>query len=191
MSTLFQHRKLDYTTTLRVDAAELETLAADLHSSACISKESCAAETPADLVWQASADGKWQILLHGSVWPGVVQSQADLFLQSDGLLDDLVRERLQEFPMLHAGGVVDSGGRAAVLCGGSGAGKTSLVTAGVLRGWRWLSDERLCFRHADPTLAEGFRRNFNLKERSFREFPETAGLASARELVRPVRAFSN
>ena len=50
---------------------------------------------------------------------------------------------------------------------------------------QWLSDERLCFRQSDPTVAEGYRRNFNLKERSFNVFPETAGLAGTRELVRP------
>lgn len=185
MSVRFRHQKLGFTTTLRVDAPELEELAGGLQSTARIGREPCSPTTPADLVWQRAPDGQWQILLQGAVWPGAVLSQADLFLQSDGLLDDLVRERVQAFPMLHAGGVVDPAGRAAILCGGSGSGKTSLVTACVLRGWQWLSDERLCFRQADPTVAEGFRRNFNLKERSFAAFPETAGLAGTRELVRP------
>ncbi len=185
MSVLFRHGKLGITTTLRVDAPELEALAGDLHSSARLGQEPCSPETPADLVWQASPHGEWQILLQGAVWRAAALSATDLFLQSDGLLDDLVRERLQEFPMLHAGGVVDPAGRAVILCGGSGSGKTSLVTACVLRGWGWLSDERLCFRQPDPLVAEGFRRNFNLKERSFAAFPETAGLAGTRELVRP------
>lgn len=182
---MFQHRKLGVVTTLRVDAAELEALAEDLHSSARIGKSQCDADTSADLAWQPSADGQWHIILKGGVWRGAALAKEDLFLQSDSLLDDLVRERLLEFPMLHAGGVVDSEGRAAVICGSSGAGKTSLVTACVLRGWHWLSDERLCFRQADPTAVEGFRRNFNLKERSFATFPETSGLPGTRELTRP------
>jgi hypothetical protein len=185
MSVMFQHSKLGVVTTLRVDATELEELAGDLHSSAQLGRASCDAETPADLAWQPSADGQWHILLRGEVWRGATLTKEELFLQSDSLLDDLVRERLQEFPMLHAGGVVDSAGRAAVICGSSGAGKTSLVTACVLRGWSWLSDERLCFRQADPTAVEGFRRNFNLKERSFATFPETGGLPGTRELARP------
>lgn len=137
------------------------------------------------MVWQKAPDGEWQILLKGVVWRAAMLSAPDLFLQSDSLLDDLVREQLQAFPMLHAGGVVDPAGRAAILCGGSGAGKTSLVTACILRGWRWLSDERLCFRQTDSQVVEGFRRNFNLKERSFAMFPETAGLTGTRELPRP------
>lgn len=185
MSVMFQHSKLGVVTTLRVDAAELEELAGDLHSSARVGRGECSAEASADLAWQPSADGQWHILLKGEVWRGATLSKEELFLQSDSLLDDLVRERLQEFPMLHAGGVVDSEGRALVVCGSSGAGKTSLVTACVLRGWGWLSDERLCFRQSDPTGVEGFRRNFNLKERSFATFPETSGLPGTRELARP------
>jgi hypothetical protein len=185
MSVLFQHRKLGVATTLRVDAAELEELAGDLHSSAQIGRAPCSLNTPADLAWQTSADGQWHILLKGEVWRDATLTKEDLFLQSDSLLDDLVRERLLEFPMLHAGGVVDSEGRAAVICGSSGAGKTSLVTACVLRGWNWLSDERLCFRQTDPTVVEGFRRNFNLKERTFAMFPETSGVPGTRELTRP------
>ncbi len=185
MSVLFRHGKLGFTTTLRVDAPELEELAADLHSSARLGREPCSPATPADLVWQPGPHGQWQILIRGAVWREAALSATELFLQTDGLLDDLVRERLQAFPMLHAGGVVDPAGRAVVVCGGSGSGKTSLVTACVLRGWGWLSDERLCFRQPDPTVAEGFRRNFNLKERSFAAFPETAGLAGTRELTRP------
>lgn len=185
MSVLFQHRKLGVVTTLRVDAPELQELAEDLHSSAQIGREHCSTYTPADLAWQPSADGRWHILLKGEVWRDATLAKEELFLQSDSLLDDLVRERLLEFPMLHAGGVVDSAGRAAVICGSSGAGKTSLVTACILRGWNWLSDERLCFRQTDSLVVEGFRRNFNLKERSFATFPETAGLPGTRELVRP------
>ena len=111
MSLMFQHSKLGVFTTLRVDAAELEELAGDLHSSARVGKSHCDADTPADLAWQPSADGQWHILLKGEVWRGATLTKEDLFLQSDSLLDDLVRERLMEFPMLHAGGVVDSAGR--------------------------------------------------------------------------------
>jgi hypothetical protein len=110
-------------------------------------------------------------------------SRDDLYLQSDSLLDDLVSERLMEYPILHAGAVADRRQRAAVICGCSGSGKTSLVTAALLRGNAWLSDELLCFRQADPLIAEGFRRNFNLKERSFAEFPNTAGLTGSREFL--------
>ncbi len=185
MSLLLSHRKLGIDTTLRVDVPEWEALAEGLHSSARIARERCPPDTPADLAWPRPAGGQWQILLHGAPWHGAVLSRDDLFLQSDSLLDDLIRERLQEFPQLHAGAVMDPAGRVAVICGSSGAGKTSLVTACVLRGWRWLSDEHLCFRQTDPLVVEGFRRNFNLKERSFATFPETAALPGTRELVRP------
>src|SRR5690606_1970080 len=42
-----------------------------------------------------------------------------------------------------------------------------------------------CFRNADPLLAEGFRRNFNIKERSFGNFATTAKLPGNREFELP------
>lgn len=183
MSLLLRYRKLGFTATLRVDAHELEELARDLHSSALEEVSTCAATIPADLVWQPAPDEDWQILLKGAIWGGGAMQKDALYLQSDSLLDDLVREQLQDFPLLHSGAVSDATGRTVVICGTSGAGKTSLVFSCILRGWNWLSDELLCFRESDPLVAEGFRRNFNLKERSFSQFPETSGLKGNREFL--------
>jgi hypothetical protein len=181
MSLLVRYRKLDFTTTLRIDAPDLEELAKDLQSSA-IEQISCESpEILADLAWQSAPDGNWRILLKGRPWSEASLSSTELYFQSDSLLDDFVRERLPESPLLHAGGVVDDRGSAAVICGKSGSGKTSLVLASVLRGLNWLSDEMLCFRQSDPLAVEGIKRNFNLKERSFAVFPETSHLTGVRE----------
>jgi hypothetical protein len=185
MSLLLRYRKLGIEARLRVDAPELEPLALGLQSSAVTGRESCEETAAAELVWQRRSGEAWQIRLKGELWREAALSQEELFLQSDSLLDDLIREQLALVPMLHAGGVVHPLGGAVVICGASGAGKTSLVTECILQGWNWLSDERLCFRQQNPLQAEGFRRNFNLKERSFGNFPEIALLPSTRELIRP------
>lgn len=185
MSLLLRYRKLGIEARLRVDVPELEPLALGLQSSAVTGREFCDGNAAAELVWQRRSGETWQIRLKGEVWRGAALSREELFLQSDSLLDDLIREQLAQVPMLHAGGVVHASGGAVVICGASGAGKTSLVTECVLQGWTWLSDERLCFRQQDPLVAEGFRRNFNLKERSFELFPEIASLPGTRELIRP------
>jgi len=183
MSLLLRYSKLGFDVTLRLDTRELESLAATLHSSALVSISECSGETPADLVWRRASGGRWRILLKGEPWETDWPQAEDLYLQSDSLLDDLVRERLPAVPLLHAGGVVDAKGCALVICGESGAGKTSLVLACLLRGWNWLSDELLCFRQKDPRFVEGFRRNFNLKERSFSCFPQTSDLPGTREIL--------
>ncbi|TCO90557.1 hypothetical protein EV701_110181 [Chthoniobacter flavus] len=183
MSLLLRYSKLGFEVTLRLDSRELECLAVTLHSSALVDISECSAETSAHLVWQRASGGRWRILLKGQPWEAEWSQAEDLYLQSDSLLDDLVRERLTTVPLLHAGGVVDAKGRALVICGASGAGKTSLVLACILRGWNWLSDELLCFRQKDSRMAEGFRRNFNLKQRSFSCFPQTSDLPGNREIM--------
>lgn len=185
MSLLLRYRKLGLTTTLRIDAPELEGLAKDLHSSALEDCTPCEPDTAADLAWTWASGGLWQILLKGEPWRSARMSMDLLYLQSDSLLDDFIRERLAGVPMLHAGGVVSPAGNALAICGTSGAGKTSLVLACVLRKWRWLSDELMGFRSDDPLLAEGFRRNFNIKERSFSNFPQTSNLDGSREFALP------
>ncbi len=183
MKLLFRYSKLGFVTTLRIDEPELEEFARDLHSSALCEVVRCQSAMPADLAWLRAPNGGWQIRLKGAPWEQEGMSKEALYLQSDSLLDDLVREQLPEHPLLHAGAVSDRSGNALVICGSSGAGKTSLVLSCVMRGCNWLSDELLCFRDADPLLAEGFRRNFNIKERSFHEFPETVGLSGVREFA--------
>jgi len=182
MSVLLRYHKLGFEVTLRLDSPELESLAVTLHSSALVEVSECVPETPAQLVWQRTNGNRWRILLKGQPWETDWPQVEDLYLQSDSLLDDLVRERLPGVPLLHAGGIVDAKGRAIVVCGESGAGKTSLVLACILRGWNWLSDELLCFRQKNPRVAEGFRRNFNLKARSFPRFPQTSDLSGNREI---------
>lgn len=181
MSLLLRYRKLGFAVTLRVDAPELEDLAMDLHSSALEDVSSCTGTTSADLVWQGAPKGGWQIFLKGQAWESKADSPDFLYLQSDSLLDDLIRERLGDFPLLHAGAIADQDGRAVVICGPSGSGKTSLILSCMRKGWDWLSDEMLCFRQPDSLITQGFPRNFNLKQRSFGEFPETSGLARNRE----------
>ena len=181
MSLLLRHRNLGNCITFRIDEPELEDLAKDLHSTTLCDESACSADVPADLIWKRAADGQWDALLKGNIWNGASMPESDLFLQTDSLLDDLIRERLGEFPLLHAGAVIDPGGRGVVICGHSGSGKTSLVISAILHGWDWLSDELLCFRDSNPFRVEGFRRNFNLKEHSFSEFPQTIGLQGNRE----------
>lgn len=182
MSLILRHRKLGGSVTFRVDEPELEDLAADLHSASLVEQFSGSINTPAALAWNRSADGCWQILLKGVPWDNTLQRKEDLYLFSDSLLDDLAREPLGDFPLLHAGALVSPQSKVAVICGHSGAGKTSLTLSGILRGWDWLSDELLCFRQDDPFFAEGCKRNFNLKEISFSAFPATSGLSGNREL---------
>ncbi len=182
MSLRFRYRKLGFDATLRIDSADLEELARDLQSSALVEISPCSQDIEADLVWQHLSADSWRVLLKGQHW-GAFPTREDLYLQSDSLLDDLIRERLPKTSLLHAGGVVDPQGRGVVICGTSGSGKTSFVLSCILRGWNWLSDELLCFRQADPCIAEGFRRNFNLKERSFGFFPQTSSLPGIREFA--------
>ncbi|MEK0451805.1 MAG: hypothetical protein RL088_4073 [Verrucomicrobiota bacterium] len=183
MSLLLDHSKLGIQTTLRIDEPDLEELAMALHSSARKSVSRCEPDMPADLVWQRSPDGQWQIGMRGAAWNGESMTADALYLQTDSLLDDLVREQVQQWPLLHAGAISDHRRNALVFAGRSGSGKTSLVTAGVLSGFSWLSDELLCFRQADARVIEGFRRNFNLKERGFTAYPETARLQGKWEFV--------
>ena len=182
MSLLLRHRKLGIPTTFRIDEPELEELARDLHSSAMDGEARCSDGTPADLIWKSAGNG-WNIILKGVAWGAGSLRKDDLFLQSDSLIDDLVRERLTAYPLLHAAAVANNCGRVAVICGGPGAGKTSLATEAVLRGYRWLSDELLCFRQSDPLIAEGFRRDFNIKEHSFANFPQILGTRNSREFA--------
>ncbi|MFT3959984.1 HprK-related kinase A [Propionivibrio sp.] len=69
-----------------------------------------------------------------------------------------------QYLIIHAA-VVERGGRAAVLPGPPGAGKSTLCAALVTRGWRLLSDE-LALLDMDTNLLYGMCRPVNLKNAS-------------------------
>jgi HprK-related kinase A len=69
-----------------------------------------------------------------------------------------------QYLIIHAA-VVERGGRAAILPGPPGAGKSTLCAALVTRGWRLLSDE-LALLDMDTNLLYGMCRPVNLKNAS-------------------------
>jgi hypothetical protein len=185
MSLLLTFRKLGHDCTLRIDPPGLHHLADFLQTAALTSSAACRADEPADLIWHGPDDGPWSILLHGAPWKESIASSREMFLQSDHLLDHLAIGASGDAVFLHAGGVVAPGGRGLLVCGKSGAGKTSLVTACILRGWEWLGDELLAFYPQDWFRMHGVKRNFNLKQRSFAHFPATADLPDTLQVEMP------
>lgn len=165
---------------LRVDAEELNWLAAGLYSACRCGIESCLPTGSADLSWDGCGSGQFRLGLAGSeIEAGL--DEAELYFQSEHLLNQLFTRRLTHLLKLHAAVVADPAGRAWLLCGPSRAGNTSLAVALIQHGWRWLSDELALIDAGDPTRMLGFRRNFNLKESSFALFPETAAGPHVRE----------
>jgi len=75
-----------------------------------------------------------------------------------------VHRHLHQHLVLHAA-VVERGGRAAILPGAPGAGKSTLCAALVSRGWRLFSDELALFSLADGSLTP-FPRPISLKNES-------------------------
>lgn len=174
MSVLLTFRKLGMDCRLRVDDPEMEPLALRVQTAARTEVRACSPEETAELVWVRVGAGQWRIFLHGEPWEGVFHGEANLYFQTDHLLDGLARRRWPDGLFLHAGAAVPEGGKAVLFCGSSGAGKTSLVTSCILSGWSWLTDELLLIEPGEGWRIRGARRNFNLKERSFGNFPETA-----------------
>lgn len=183
MALLLSYEKIGLGFTLRVDAAELESLALKLQSSALVGRERAEDSVAADLAWIRRESGHYAILLHGQLWMDEIAAAEGVYVQSDHLLDELARAASPGGVFLHAGAVVSPQGSGLVFSGHSGAGKTSLVTACIARGWQWLSDEALCFDPAEPLAMRGLKRNFNLKRRSFAHFPQLAGLADTLDIA--------
>lgn len=174
MSVLLTFRKFGIDCRLRVDDAEMVPLAKRIQTSACTEVRECSHEEAAEMVWVALPCGRWQIMLRGEPWETPFWGEANLYLQTDDLLDGLARQRWPDRMFLHAGAAVLPGRDAIVFCGTSGAGKTSVVTSCLLAGWSWLTDELLMIEGGEVWRVRGARRNFNLKQRSFGNFPETA-----------------
>jgi len=174
VSRLFTYRIQDVTLRLRVDSPALLPAADCLHSSSCQDRSDCSAETPADIIWAQTSSGEIQLTISGQSETETV-SAATLFFLSEHRLTQLFAERLGHLLQIHAATVVDTQGNGWLISGPSRAGKTSLTLAFILSGWHWLSDEYALFDKAQPNTILGFPRNFNLKEESLPNFPETAG----------------
>jgi hypothetical protein len=176
MNSVLSYGKIGLCFRLRVDPCELVILALRLQSCALIGHQRSSAREAAPLAWTRAAGNRYAILLHGRIWKDGIATGEEVYLQTDHLLDELAREAAPHAVFLHAGAVVSPSGVGIAISGNSGAGKTSLVTACIARGWHWLSDEALCFPTGDPQRMVGLKRNFNLKRRSFALFPMLAGL---------------
>jgi hypothetical protein len=167
--------------TLLVKSERLRLLARDLHSCAQVRNPTEGAS--ADIVWE---EEEFRISLNGEPW-GIEETEAALFLQSENLVTQLLLSRFPNWTQIHAAGVVSPGGKGLMICGPSGAGKTSLTLALLRKEWSWISDEFVFISNADAQTFSGLKRNFNLKERSFLDFPETAGKLHTREFYSNVR----
>ncbi len=181
MSVLFTYKVQRHFSTLRVDDDDLIPLASDIQSVSCVGQEKCSPERRADLVWGKPEGDKTAIVVRGERWEEPFDRDA-LFLQTQYLLDQLFAYKLSDHLQLHAGTVVSPSGKAWIVCGDSGAGKTSLTLALLIGNWGWLSDEYALFNEMEAGTVFSFPRNFNIKEHSFPHFPETAGLKHGREI---------
>ncbi|GEM_PF-2078987 len=180
MSRIQHYANLDAAVRFRIDDPKLEPLASDLHTAALERTEDATPETPADLAWTAAGNGLVQISLAGTPWESPL-AETEAFFQSENLITRLFCSKLEARLQLHAAAVATPAGNAWLICGPSRAGKTSLTIAYMLEGWNWLSDELILVEADAPRLLKGFRRNFNLKEPSWKNFPETADLPHRQE----------
>ena len=109
-------------------------------------------------------------------WPGWVSIRVDGAMQYNWLRRKLVTpmiewtmnvcvfQRPHQYFMVHAG-VVASQGRAAILPGRAGSGKSTLCAALVQNGWRLMSDEVALIRPSDGMI-QPVPRPISLKEES-------------------------
>jgi hypothetical protein len=176
MTSFLSYEKIGLHFRLRVEPSELESLALRLQSCSLVGHHRSSLQEPAQLAWARAADDRYAILLHDRLWIDNIPTGEEVYLETDHLLDELVREASPEAVFLHAGAIVSPTGAGIAISGDSGAGKTSVVTACIAKGWHWLTDETLCFRPGDPLRMAGLKRNFNLKRRSFDRFPQLAQL---------------
>lgn len=164
---------------LKVHASELLPLAKKLHSAA--QEPDSEISNDQDLEWIPAGGSNYLIHLKGSPWESPMP-ESDLFLQSENLVNQLFREKLGNLAQIHAGCITSPSEKCFLICGQSGAGKTSITLASILNGWSWLSDEYALIEESAPRTILAFPRNFNIKERSWEQFPETAKKTSTVEL---------
>ncbi len=177
---------MDQRATVRVDPPALLPLAWRLHSCARVASAHCDRSTPADVVWKGHEGGGYAIDLLGNHWEGGMDASS-IFLQSENLLTQIFSIRHADKLQFHAGAAVSSDGRAWLIAGESGAGKTSVTLSLMLEGWKWMTDEMVLVADRRSDEIEGVPRNFNIKEVSFPRFPETAGRLEGVELRSPAR----
>lgn len=96
----------------------------------------------------------------------------------DSVLDHLLfqiltrmRERTEEFLLIHAGSVVTSRGEGVLLPADAGSGKTTLVAGLIRSGFRFLSDEIGVIDHRAGVLRP-YPRALNFKEGAVAIFPD-------------------
>ena len=79
---------------------------------------------------------------------------------------------------LHAGSLIPPGEtRCVLVCAPSGAGKTTLITALLRRGWRTLGDDKTLLRkEKNSVVARALARRFHLHPSSSRWFPDAGDL---------------
>jgi hypothetical protein len=99
---------------------------------------------------------------------------------ADSVLDHLLyqiltrmRERTEEFLLIHAGSVVTSRGEGVLLPADAGSGKTTLVAGLIRSGFRFLSDEVGVIDHRAGVLRP-YPRALNFKEGAVAIFPDLA-----------------
>jgi len=156
-----------------VDDPRLFVWAEHLHSVCRLSTEATGSETKADLAWTKSSTTGHDVELGDETW-ATGMSMEDLFFQSENLLTQIFSRKLQHMLQLHAGAVRSPEGAGWTVIGESQAGKTSMTLALAFLGWHWLTDEVSCIPQEPEFCILPFPRNFNIKEHSWGNFPETA-----------------
>ncbi len=157
----------------------LEAWAASLYP--CARSEERAEDARAlYLAGQEGAYGIWE----GGEQVALAATQRAFFIELEWRMTRALMEGLAHRYQLHAGVVVRNGG-ALVVCGASGAGKTSLCVALGLRGAAVYSDEVAAF-DMDALRVEPFPRDLIVHAGTQSLFPELASIS-----VPPWKSFAD
>jgi hypothetical protein len=119
--------------------------------------------------------------IRGEAFARVRRGVADAEGFRESVLDHLALflvTNLDRHP-LHAAGI-ERGGKAVLLIGSSGLGKSSLTYAAMRAGWRVLADDAVYVQRAPHRRIWGMPRRIHLPAEAVRHFPELEG-------ARPVR----
>jgi hypothetical protein len=121
--------------------------------------------------------------IRGEAFARVGRGVADATGFREGVLDHLALflvTNLDRHP-LHAAGI-ERGGKAVLLVGSSGLGKSSLTYAAMRAGWRVLADDAVYVQREPYRRIWGIPRRIHLPAEAVRHFPE---LEAARPVRRP------